>query len=73
MKYIHYLCLKNWLNSKIEEDIVVNEDNEIPIVSYNRKDINCKLCNSTLPDYDKYNGAYLIYVFINLNSKNFLF
>jgi hypothetical protein len=35
MKYIHYKCLKNWLNSKIEEDISVDSDNpENEAISY---------------------------------------
>ena len=72
MKYIHYLCLKNWLNSKIEEDIVVNEDNEIPIITYNRKDINCELCKSKLPDYVKYNGAYFNICFYKPKFKEFV-
>lgn len=45
MKYIHYECLKNWLNSKIEEDISVDSENpEVEVISYNRKDISCELC-----------------------------
>ena len=59
MKYIHYDCLKNWLNSKIEEDISVDSENqEVEVISYNRKDISCELCKEKLPDYvmigDKY-------------------
>jgi hypothetical protein len=57
MKYIHYDCLKNWLNSKIEEDISVDSDAaEIEVISYNRKDISCELCKERLPDYIKYNN-----------------
>ena len=59
MKYIHYDCLKNWLNSKIEEDISVDSDNpEVEVISYNRKDISCELCKEKLPDYIKYNDRY---------------
>ena len=59
MKYIHYECLKNWLNSKIEEDISVDdENNEIEVISYNRKDISCELCKEKLPDYIKYNNRF---------------
>ena len=59
MKYIHYKCLKNWLNSKIEEDISVDLDKpKIEVISYNRKDIFCELCKEKLPDYIKYNGRY---------------
>ena len=59
MKYIHYDCLKNWLNSKIEEDISVDDENqEVEVISYNRKDIACELCKEKLPDYIKYNDRY---------------
>jgi pSer/pThr/pTyr-binding forkhead associated (FHA) protein len=59
MKFIHYDCLKNWLNSKIEEDISVDSDNpEVEVISYNRKDISCELCKEKLPDYVKYNDRY---------------
>ena len=59
MKFIHYDCLKNWLNSKIEEDISVDSDNpEVEVISYNRKDISCELCKEKLPDYIKYNDKY---------------
>ena len=59
MKYIHYECLKNWLNSKIEEDISVDSENpEVEVISYNRKDISCELCKEKLPDYAKHNHRY---------------
>ena len=59
MKYIHYDCLKNWLNSKIEEDISADSENmEIEVISYNRKDISCELCKEKLPDYIKYNNHF---------------
>ena len=59
MKYIHYECLKNWLNSKIEEDISIDSDNqEVEVISYNRKDISCELCKEKLPDYVKYKDRY---------------
>ena len=58
-KYIHYECLKNWLNSKIEEDISVDSENpEVEVISYNRKDISCELCKEKLPDYIKYNNRF---------------
>ena len=54
MKYIHYECLKNWLNSKIETDI--SGLNETNIITYSTKDICCELCKSKFPDYVKYKG-----------------
>ena len=51
MKYIHYKCLKNWLNSKIESEIEQNSDNETII--YNTKELSCELCKAKFPDYIK--------------------
>ena len=51
MKYIHYKCLKNWLNSKIESEMEQNSDNETII--YNTKDLSCELCKAKFPDYVK--------------------
>ena len=61
-KYIHYECLKKWLNSKIEEDMSMDsETTEIEVISYNRKDISCEICKENLPDYIKYkNRTYNI-------------
>ena len=59
MKYIHYECLKNWLNSKIEEDISVDSENpEVDVITYNRKDISCELCKEKFPDYIKYHDRF---------------
>ena len=59
MKYIHYECLKNWLNSKIEEDISVDSENpEVDVITYNRKDISCELCKEKFPDYIKYRDRF---------------
>ena len=56
MKYIHYNCLKNWLNLKIESDLgyEINSDDEQPTITYNTKDISCELCKEKLPDYIKH-------------------
>ena len=51
MKYIHYKCLKNWLNSKIESEMEQSSDNETII--YNTKDLSCELCKAKFPDYVK--------------------
>ena len=73
MKYIHYDCLKNWLNSKIEEDISVDSDNnEIEVISYNRKEIACELCKEKLPDYIKYNNRYYNISFYKPKFKEFI-
>jgi pSer/pThr/pTyr-binding forkhead associated (FHA) protein len=73
MKYIHYKCLKNWLNSKIEEDISVDSDNpENEAISYKRKDISCELCKEKLPDYIKYNGRYYNITFYKPKFEEYL-
>ena len=51
MKYIHYKCLKNWLNSKIESEMEQSSDNETII--YNTKELSCELCKAKFPDYIK--------------------
>ena len=59
LKYIHYICLRNWLNSKIEEEL--NDDsyeNNPNCISYNRKDISCELCKVKYPDYLIHNNIY---------------
>ena len=73
MKYIHYECLKNWLNSKIEEDMSLDDkDREIESISYNRKDISCELCKEKLPDYIKYKGQYYNICFYKPKFEEFL-
>ena len=58
MKFIHYFCLKNWLNLKIESDLGYGRDIEIeqPTITYSTKDIACELCKTKLPDYIKHKG-----------------
>ena len=73
MKYIHYECLKNWLNSKIEEDISVDSENpEIEVISYNRKDISCELCKEKFPDYVKFNNRYYNISFYKPKFEEFI-
>jgi pSer/pThr/pTyr-binding forkhead associated (FHA) protein len=73
MKYIHYECLKNWLNSKIEEDISVDSENpEVEVISYNRKDISCELCKEKLPDYVKHNDRYYNISFYKPKFEEFM-
>ena len=58
MKYIHYLCLKNWLNLKVESELGpnINLETERPTITYSTNDIFCELCKTKLPDYVKHNG-----------------
>ena len=58
MKYIHYYCLKNWLNLKIESELGYGSDTETqqPTITYSTNDISCELCKTQLPDYLKHKG-----------------
>ena len=74
MKYIHYKCLKNWLNSKIENDINNNnnDSDKINSITYKRKDISCELCKEILPDYIKHNNLYYNISFYKPKFKEFI-
>ena len=73
MKYIHYECLKNWLNSKIEEEMSIdNNDKDIEYISYNREDICCELCKEKLPDYIKYKNFYYNISFYKPKFEEFI-
>ena len=73
MKYIHYKCLKNWLNSKIENEILKNPyDKDKNIITYNIKDISCELCKEKLPDFIKYNNKYYNITFYKPNFEEFI-
>ena len=72
MKYIHYKCLKNWLNSKIENDINNNDNDKINSITYKRKDISCELCKEILPDYIKHNNLYYNISFYKPKFKEFI-
>ena len=58
MKYIHYYCLKNWLNLKIESELGYGSDidTQQPTITYSTNDISCELCKTQLPDYIKHKG-----------------
>ena len=59
MKYIHYECLKNWLDSKIESSplssIYIKEGIGM---SYCTNDLICELCKAKFPDYVNYNNKF---------------
>ena len=58
MKYIHYLCLKNWLNLKVESELGHRRNiyQDQPTITYSTNDISCELCKTKLPDYIRHNG-----------------
>ena len=72
-KYIHYLCLRNWLNSKIEEGMAEDSTKRInDCVSYNRKDISCELCKEQFPDYIIHNKIYYNILFYKPKFEEFI-
>ena len=73
LKYIHYKCLKNWFDSKIEKELLIDSnDNDNDIITYNRKDISCELCKEKLPDYIKHNGKIYNITFYKPNFEQFI-
>ena len=73
MKYIHYKCLKNWLNSKIEEELSEESFEKDPdCIVYNRKDISCELCKEKFPDYLIHNNNYYNILFYQPSFNEFI-
>ena len=73
MKYIYYDCLKNWLNSKIEEEFSIDSnDKEINTITYNINDIACELCKEKFPDDIKYNDLYYKILFYKPKFEKFI-
>ena len=59
MKFIHYTCLKHWINNKCYSKIEINDDCSI----LNVKPVECELCKTKFPDLIIKNGNVL-----NLNQ-----
>ena len=73
MKYIHYECLKNWLNSKIEDDLNENSDERNPdCITYKRKNISCEICKEKFPDYIIHNNIYYNIIFYKPKFSEFI-
>ena len=73
MKYIHYECLKNWLDSKIESSplssIYVKEGIGM---SYCTNDLICELCKAKFPDYVNYNNKLYNITIYNTKFEKYL-
>ena len=52
MKYIHYTCLKHWINNKCYSKVEINNDCSILKV----KPVECELCKTKFPDLIIKNG-----------------
>ena len=73
MKYIHYKCLKNWLNSKIETDLSINPEIEEEVgITYCAKDLACELCKTKFPDYINHNGKIYNLTFYKPKFKQYI-
>ena len=73
MKYIHYKCLRNWLNAKIEEELSEDSiERNMNCITYNRKDISCELCKEKFPDYIIHNNIYYNILFYQPSFEEFI-
>ena len=74
MKYIHYLCLKNWLNLKVESELGHQRNISIdqPTITYSTNDISCELCKTKLPDYIKHKGKIFNVLFYKPKYDKFM-
>ena len=74
MKYIHYQCLKNWLNLKVEAELGHRRNLilEQPTITYSTNDISCELCKARLPDYIRHNGKIFNVLFYKPKYDKFL-
>ena len=74
MKYIHYMCLKSWLNSKIEEELSDDstEKDNTECISYNKNCICCELCKTKYPDYIIHNNIYYNILFYKPQYKEYI-
>ena len=74
MKYIHYICLKNWLNAKIEEELSEDETEKdnMECITYNRNGICCELCKTKYPDYIIHNNIYYNILFYKPKFQEYI-
>ena len=64
MKYIHYKCLKKWIETN--SYIIIEKSKIYSII--NIKNFECELCNNKFPDIIEYNGKFL-----ELSNNNFCY
>ena len=68
MKYIHYTCLKNWINNKYYVQIEKNDD----CVVYMINPAECELCKTKLPDFISIKGILFPILELKPDFKNYL-
>ncbi len=55
VKYIHLICLRKWLTSKI----IINHSFDNSVTSYSYKPFECELCKEQIPERIKYNDEII--------------
>ena len=68
MKYIHYTCLKNWINNKYYVQIEKNDDCEVYMIN----PAECELCKTKLPDFISIKGILFPILELKPDFKNYL-
>jgi hypothetical protein len=68
MKYIHYTCLKQWINNKYYVQVEKNND----CVIYMTKLAECELCKTKLPDFVSKKGILFPILELKSDFKNYL-
>ena len=68
MKYIHYKCLKNWINSKIFEE----NSKDDSIITYNEQILKCELCQENFPEFIELNGEKYNLIFHHPHFKEYV-
>ena len=68
MKYIHYTCLKHWINNKCYVQIEKNEGCAIYMI----RPVECELCKTKLPDFIRKKGILFPILELKPDFKNYL-
>ena len=73
MKYIHYKCLRNWLDSKIDSSPLSSIELKDNIgMCYCTDIFVCELCKTKFPDYINFNGKLFNLTFYKTEFEKFL-
>ena len=68
MKYIHFNCLKKWLNTSVFKQIDNNENCKV----YQYKQAECELCKTKFPDFIKHKGKLYEILDFSKDFTNYL-
>ena len=70
VKYVHLICLRKWLTSKI----IINHSFDNSVTSYSYKPFECELCKEQIPERIKYNNEIISLIEMeNLNEPYIIF